>query len=230
MQWGVGAAMTDSWNFDDRLRARIGAHLAAHDRRDVHDRALKAAAVCIVVTGDAPSAPAHLLLTQRAARMSRHAGQYALPGGRVDRGETAEQAALRELDEELAVSAMPDQILGVLDDLPTRSGFLVTPYVIWLPPGTRITPDPGEIAELFRVPLADLFAGRGRGDNRGLSAYEEAGDADGLGDGVFSLFIPTLGHDLFAPTAAILDHFREVALLGRDTAVVRFGEPNFARR
>ncbi len=128
------------------------------------------------------------------------------------------------MHEELTVEAGPDQILGALDDLPTRSGFLVTPFVIWLAPGTAIRPEPNEIDTLFRVPLTDLFAGRGRGGNRGLSAEEEAGEQ------VFSLFIPTLGHDLFAPTAAILDHFREVALLGRDTPVVRFGEPNFARR
>ncbi len=216
--------MSDSWAFDDDLRARVATHLAAHDREVVADPDLSAAAVCIVLTGDAPSAPACLLLTRRAARMSRHAGQYALPGGRIDAGETAEQAARRELHEELAIEADPDQILGVLDDLPTRSGFLVTPFVIWLAPGTPVEPAPDEIAELFQVPLTDLFTGRGRGGNRGLSAEEEAGEQ------VFSLFIPTLGHDLFAPTAAILDHFRNVALLGRDTPVVRFGEPKFARQ
>ena len=80
-----------------------------------------------------------------------------------------------------------------------------------------------EIAEVHRLPLSDLFAGRGRGGNRDLSAEDTSGSS------VFSLFIPTLGHDMFAPTAAIMDHFREVALLGRPTPAVRFGEPRFAR-
>ncbi len=86
------------------------------------------------------------------------------------------------------------------------------------------TPSPHEIAELHRVRLTDLFAGRGRGANRDLSPDDTSGPA------VFSLYLPTLGHDLFAPTAAIMDHFREVALEGRATPVVRFGEPPFAQR
>ena len=77
---------------------------------------------------------------------------------------------------------------------------------------------------LHRIPLTDLFAGPGRGGLRGLEMGAESGSS------VFSLFIPALGHDLFAPTAAIMEHFREVALSGRPTPVVRFGEPRFARK
>ena len=211
------------WRHDGDLQARVSANLAAY-RRDAHAaKGLRRAAVSVVLAEGLPG-EATFLLTRRPARMSAHAGQYALPGGKTDPGETAEQAARRELAEELAVEAAPSQVLGVLDDLPTRSGYLVTPFVIWLDPGTPITPDPREIAALYRLPLADLFAGRGRGDNRGLTDHEAAGD------NVFSLFIPTLDHDVFAPTAAILDHFREVALMGRPTPIVRFGEPNFAKR
>jgi hypothetical protein len=87
-----------------------------------------------------------------------------------------------------------------------------------------VRPAPDEIAEVHRIPLGDLFAGRGRGANRGLPAMAVSGPA------VFSLYIPALGHDLFAPTAAIVDHFREVALTGRPTPAVLFGEPKFARQ
>lgn len=211
------------WRHDATLRAMVRENLVAH-RRDAHPaQGLRRAAVAIVLAEENPGEAA-FLLTRRPPRMSAHAGQYALPGGKVDPGETAEQAALRELAEELAIEAEPDQVLGVLDDLPTRSGYLVTPFVIWVDAGTPITPDAREIAALFHLPLGDLFAGRGRGDNRGLTDHEAAGE------NVFSLFIPSLDHDVFAPTAAILDHFREVALLGRRTPIVRFGEPNFARR
>ena len=83
---------------------------------------------------------------------------------------------------------------------------------------------PDEIADLHRIPLTDRFAGRDRGANRDLAVRDTSGAA------VFSLYLPALGHDLFAPTAAIMEHFREVALTGRPTPVVRFGEPPFAQK
>jgi 8-oxo-dGTP pyrophosphatase MutT (NUDIX family) len=185
---------------------------------------LRAAAVAIVLAPSEDHGSTRFLLTLRTPRLSSHGGQYALPGGRIDSGEDAMTAARRELHEELGIEAAPSQVLGVLDDLPTISGYLVTPFVVWLGQHVALHPSPDEIAEVHRIPLGDLYAGRGQGGNRGLSAGAEAGPS------VFSLFIPTLGHDLFAPTAAIMDHFREVALMGRATPVVRFGEPKFARK
>lgn len=214
--------MRPDWPYSEATRTRLAANLAAYARRvhPLHD--LRPAAVAIVL---APVAGAAVfLLTRRVARLSSHAGQYALPGGRVDPGEDALAAARRELAEELGLEARPQQLLGALDDLPTRSGYRVTPFVFWLGAEARPTPSPAEIAALHHVPLGDLFAGPGRGGNR-----DEAKGSEGE-PGVFSLFIPTLGHDLFAPTAAILDHFREVALMGRASPVVAYGEPRFARR
>ena len=184
------------WPYSEAMRERIRANLAGYDRQAVDADGLRAAAVAIVLA----------------------------PGGRIDSGEDAMTAARREVSEELGFEATPSQVLGVLDDLPTHSGYRVTPFVVWLGGQTEPRPSPDEIAEVHRIPLDDLYAGRGRGGNRGLSAGAEAGPA------VFSLFIPTLGHDLFAPTAAIMDHFREVALMGNATPVVRFGEPHFARK
>jgi len=212
------------WPYTEATRARIRANLAGYRRRAVAPDGLRAAAVAIVLAPSADHGFATFLLTLRAPRLSSHAGQYALPGGRVDIGEDALTAARRELSEELGIEAAPEQILGALDDLPTQSGYLVTPFVAWLGEQAEPRPSPDEIAEVHRIPLGDLYAGRGRGGNRGLSTAAEAGSS------VFSLFIPTLGHDLFAPTAAIIDHFREVALMGRPTPVVRFGEPEFARK
>ncbi|MFQ5564941.1 MAG: NUDIX hydrolase [Paracoccaceae bacterium] len=211
------------WPYTDATRAHIRANLAGYSRRTAAPEGLRPAAVSAVLA-PLPDHSTAFLLTLRTPRLNAHAGQYALPGGKLDPGEDALAAARRELAEELGIQVGLDQVLGALDDLPTRSGYLVTPFVVWLGERAAPRPSPHEIAELHRIPLSDLFAGLGRGANRDLSADDTSGPS------VFSLYIPTLGHDLFAPTAAIMDHFREVALLGRPTPVVRFGEPRFAQR
>ena len=88
--------------------------------------------------------------------MNRHASQWALPGGRVDAGETAEQTALRELHEELGVHLGPETIIGRLDDYGTRSGYVMTPVVIWGGAGLQLRPNPDEVAHAYRIGLHEL--------------------------------------------------------------------------
>ncbi len=211
------------WPFDARSCEVLRRNLARHRRRRLAPGSRRPAAVAVVLFADEKGRMA-LLLTRRAAALKAHSGQYALPGGRVDPGEDPLRAALRELREELGLEAGPAAVLGALDDLPTRSGYLVTPFVVWLEGRSRLVPSAAEIAAVHRVPVSDLFAGPGRGGNRVEARSDEQAA------GVLSLYIPTLAHDLFAPTAAILDHFREVALLGRPHRIVTFAEPAFARR
>src|SRR5215210_581651 len=91
------------------------------------------------------SGGAAFLLCRRAARMNRHPGQWALPGGKIDLGESVESAALRELEEELGLRVDPSEVLGRLDDYGTRSGFVITPVVVWGGEDIELVPDPAEV-------------------------------------------------------------------------------------
>ncbi|MDT5081095.1 MAG: hypothetical protein QOJ80_5732, partial [Mycobacterium sp.] len=141
--------------YDEELREQIRAHLASHDRREVTDPSKRHAAVAVVLVDSelgedrvdpAPvddwidgrpmpedldgrmvdvSGGAAFLLCRRASRLRAHAAQWALPGGRVDEGETVVDAALRELDEEVGIRLPKESVLGLLDDYPTRSGYVI---------------------------------------------------------------------------------------------------------
>src|SRR5436190_2154986 len=121
-----------TWPFDDATRRNIAARCAAFARLQESQPALalKRAAVAIALTeaGDGRGGTS-LLLTLRAAGLRAHRGQWALPGGRCDAGETPLEAALRELHEELGLEPGRESVLGLLDDYPTRSGYLITPVV-----------------------------------------------------------------------------------------------------
>ena len=203
-------------SFHDDLRTRIEGNLSAFERRAIADDSLRPAAVAIVIVEGAEKQAA-LLLTTRPAGLRRHGGQYALPGGRLDEGETAHEAALRELKEELGLTLGEDRIMGELDDYPTRSGFRISPIIVWGGDAGAIHPDRQEVDRVYHIPLADLLSPDiphlvpGPGDHPILSAP-----------------LATLGHQVFAPTAAMLYQFREVALLGRDTRVAHFDQPAFA--
>src|SRR5271167_2058347 len=77
------------------------------------------------------SGGAAFLLCRRTSRLNSHPAQWALPGGRLDPGEDAVDAALRELDEEVGIKLAAPAVLGLLDDYPTRSGYVITPVVLW---------------------------------------------------------------------------------------------------
>ncbi len=203
--------------FDVDLRSSITRNLAAHATEHSRDDKLKAAAVCLIVTDDG-AGNAALVLTLRPRHMKRHANQYALPGGRVDAGESALDAALREAHEEIGLSLSPASVIGRLDDFPTRSGYLITPLVVWAPPDVPMRANPDEVAEIYRVPFAELML---PGSPQFFSIPESERPV---------IRYPLLGTLIHAPTAAVMYQFIEVAVLGRDTRVAHLEQPVWAWR
>ena len=206
--------------FTDDLRTKVAVNLQAFDPVAVDDDGLRHAAVAIVIVAHPRTGDAGILLTLRPLNLKRHGGQYALPGGRLDDGETPEAAALRELDEELRVTLGEADLLGNLDDYPTRSGFRISPIVMWGGTVGTINPDPGEVERVLHIPLDQL-------NGPGIPRLSEPGPD---GRQVLSALLPAIGHEMFAPTAAMLDQFREVALNARPTRVAHYDQPQFAWR
>lgn len=177
---------------------------------------MRPAAVALVVLPDA-FGNAGVVLTRRPLDVPRHPGQYALPGGRLEPGETPVQAATRELEEEVGLALGSGDVLGLLDDFATRSGFLITPVVLWCPEPRVLVPDPREVAEVHHVALATLL---------GDIVHEDPGDDPARP--ILSLGL--LGGRVFAPTAALLYQLRQVCLLERSTRVAHYEQPRFAWR
>jgi 8-oxo-dGTP pyrophosphatase MutT (NUDIX family) len=204
--------------FDDATRRNIAEHCAGFARlaAGAPEPSLKRAAVAIalVAAGDASGATA-LLLTRRAADLRAHGSQWALPGGRCDPGETPATAALRELHEEVGLGLAPDAVLGLLDDYPTRSGYLITPVVVWAATSAALSPNPAEVASVHRIALSDIE----RADAFDFTLIPESDRR--------VIRFRHAGHFIHAPTAAMIYQFREV-LAGRDTRVAELEQPVFA--
>lgn len=99
-----------------------------------------------------------VLLTQRTEHLSTHSGQIAFPGGRTDpEDRDAAATALREAQEEVGLPAGCVEVLGTLPVYATGSAFLITPVVALVRPGAVLTPNPGEVADVFEVPLDFLL-------------------------------------------------------------------------
>jgi 8-oxo-dGTP pyrophosphatase MutT (NUDIX family) len=209
--------MTSGYEFGDALRVRIEANLDVFERRRSESEGLRAAAVAIAIVGDEAGA-ACFVITRRASTLRKHAGQWALPGGRIDDGEQGEDAALRELREEVGVGLERDAILGALDDYPTRSGYLITPVVVWGLRDPALSYDTAEVESTHFVPLEEL-------DRPDSPRYLDGPDPERP-----VIQIPLFDRKVHAPTAATLYQFREVALHGRDTRVAHFDQPPFAWR
>ena len=204
-------------SYDPALRERVCGHLAQFERHAHAHDGLRAAAVALALLPDGDGAPA-FVLTRRAAKLKAHQGQWALPGGRIDVGEAPADAALRELREEVGLELGGDAVLGLLDDYPTRSGYCITPVVVWAGAGAELAPNPDEVAVAYRVPLAELD----RPDVPRLRTIPESDRP--------VISIPLLGTHIHAPTAAILFQLREVALRGLDSRVAHYEQPVFAWR
>ncbi|HVG76939.1 MAG TPA: CoA pyrophosphatase [Patescibacteria group bacterium] len=201
--------------FSEELRARARTHLAGFERRAHPSGGRRPAAVALVLLPD-DEGRACFVLTRRADRLRAHARQWALPGGRIDPGETAEGAALRELSEEVGLTLDASAVLGVLDDYPTRSGFVITPVVVWGEGAGTLTPNPDEVKHVYQVPLDDLE----RPEVPILVTIPESDRP--------VIQLPILSALIHAPTAAVIYQMREVVVHGRPTRVDHFEQPVWA--
>ncbi len=192
-------------------------HLDRFDRRVHTGKQLKRAAVALLLLAG-EEGEASFVITRRAPRLSSHAGQWALPGGRLDRGESAQEAALRETQEEIGLELMPDSILGSMDDYATRSGYAITPVVVWVGERRELVPNPDEVAEAYRVPLSVL-------EHEEVPRLRTIPESDRP-----VISIPMLGTNIHAPTAVFLYQLCEVAIHGRSTRVDHYEQPVFAWR
>jgi 8-oxo-dGTP pyrophosphatase MutT (NUDIX family) len=210
-----GTAMT--FRFDKRSRQRVSQLCTnfSRDRGSSKADALKRAAVAIVIVDSADGSEAAFLLTRRSAKLRSHSAQWALPGGRCDADEGEVDAALREVHEELGFHLNLCDVLGILDDYPTRSGYLVTPIIVWSESKPQIRPNSAEIDYVCRIALSEIV----KHDAVDFIAIKKSDRP--------VVRIRVEGNFIHAPTAAILYQFREL-LAGRITRVAHLEQPIFA--
>lgn len=241
-----GRAWPDPVPYDEALRHRVAGNLSGHRRREVPLGDRRHAAVALVLVESVPGGarteardadgnPVHdpvllgdrldradggaaFLLCRRPPRLRRHGGQYALPGGRLDPGEDVVGAALRETEEEVGLRLGEGDVLGLLDDYETRSGFVMTPVVLWAGGAGELRPDPVEVQAVFRVGLHHLL----REDSPRFPRIPQSGRP---------LVEVVLGDEVVhAPTAAVVLQLGWLGLQGRDDPVHHFEQPVFAWR
>lgn len=212
-----------TYPFTAAFRNQIAERCAAfprlsHAGQDLGEEDLKQSAVAITLVdaGDGSGETA-FLLTKRVATLRAHAGQWALPGGRRDAGETREQAALRELHEELGLLLHPVDVLGVLDDYISRSGYAIAPVVVWSDDTSALAPSPAEVASVHRIRLDTI----GRDDAFEFLTIPQSDRP--------VIRMKTGERHVHAPTAALVYQFRELAA-GRVTRVADLEQPVFAWR
>jgi mutator protein MutT len=202
--------------FNQKLRQHIYNNIQQFDVKPHKSLGLKHAAVAITIVEAENIKDAAIILTLRSSRLKNHSGQWALPGGQIDKGETPEQTALRELSEEVGLTLTMDTLIGRLDDYTTRSGYVITPVVVWGGKNTKFTPNPAEVSSVHRIHFKELL----RTDSPILENIPESSHP--------VLYMPIGSSWIAAPTAAIVYQFREVAILGNKTRVAHFEQPYFA--
>jgi 8-oxo-dGTP pyrophosphatase MutT (NUDIX family) len=190
------------------------------DRRDLDLLAQIPGAEGLELTGrvaGTAGGPA-VLLTRRASRLRAHAGQWALPGGRIDEGEDPLDAARRELGEELGLNLGADTVLGNLDDYPTRSGYVITPFVLWGGADPVLHPHPDEVRSVHRISFRELC----RPDSPRFVTIPESPRP--------VVQLPVGAWIRSPPTGAVLLQFRRVAIEGVTERVADYEQPVFAWR
>ena len=211
------------------LRSQITSHISQFSPTGLQKPDLRHAAVAITIVNASEnpdmsglswntnqSNDGAIILTRRSSKLNKHAGQWALPGGRIDQGETPEQSALRELSEEVNLFLDEDAIIGRLDDYSTRSGFNITPIVVWGGSDPKLQANPDEVASIHRIPLSELIR-------------EDAPMLESIPESEHPVMRMPIGDSwIAAPTAAMIYQFREVGLMNRHTPVSHFEQPYFA--
>jgi 8-oxo-dGTP pyrophosphatase MutT (NUDIX family) len=197
------------------FREQAGLRLGSFAHTEIPDAPGKrraAVVLCVLERDEVPG----VIVIKRAYR-GRNAGQWGLPGGGLEPGETPEQAALRELHEELGLLVEPSDVLGRLDDFPASSGFTITPIVAVVTAPGPLVPSPDEVHSVHHVTLSRLAAD---------DAVRWVPQSDGA-----SLLQMTLSPTMtiHAPTGAMLWQFRETVLLGHEVRVADFMQPHWTR-
>jgi len=145
----------------ERLRTALaadrGASLVPGDFAELSARADDAMAAAAVLVAITDRADPGVILTQRTDTLRHHAGQVAFPGGRLDPGEDAIAAALREAEEEIALPPSAVELVGAVDRYRTGTGFDITPVIGVVPPDLPLVPAEAEVASVFEVPLAFIL-------------------------------------------------------------------------
>lgn len=214
---------------DDILRNHIHHNLKCFDSTAHSNPKARKAAVAVTIV-DVSKEPdtvslgcpqenrnsAALILTRRSLKLKHHSGQWAFPGGSQDPGETSEETALRELSEEVGLALSEDRILGRMDDFTTRSGFTITPVVVWGGAGVSLSANPDEVESIHRIPIEEFL----REDAPILQPTSTSRHP--------VLMMPVGDTCIAAPTAAIIYQFREVAIRGIPTRVAHYEQPYFS--
>jgi len=214
---------------DDMLHKQISDNIQQFQTQKHEGEGSSKAAVAITVTETADDRAVYgsssrtsethqaaLILTRRTSKLKNHAGQWAFPGGRIDKGESPEDTALRELQEEVGLILSQERIIGRLDDYTTRSGFVITPVVIWGGREVDLTRNPAEVRSIHRIPIDEFMR-------------EDAPILEEIPESENPVLLMPVGYSWIAsPTGAMIFQFREVAILGKNTRVAHYEQPYFA--